>query len=243
MRFLRINTYKNYRKALLKKFLSIKKERLSSKSKIKNILLALTIAGTALFSTSIAFADIKISDYLEKWYEDRLKETEEFLTATVEKNANQQKAALLKQVREQAEQSVKELQEYAVNQQQIYNENIKKKANETVNIIEEQNQNDVEKTKKRIEEQIHSENENETSGQKTTDAVPEENVNVENNPPTEELNKTEKEPIESAGKPGEESSVDPVSTQSEDRFNFKLIGDVKSGSKSSVRRRSRGQKG
>ena len=69
MRFLRIDTYKNYQKALLKKFLSIKKERLSSKSKIKNILLALTIAGTALFSTSIAFADIKISDYLKNWYE------------------------------------------------------------------------------------------------------------------------------------------------------------------------------
>jgi ribosomal protein L7/L12 len=179
MRLSRVNKYKKRDKS----FYSISKWEFGIV--LKRVIFTSTITGTALFSTTIAFADGGISEYLKRWYSERITEVEEHLTSSVEAEATNQKALLLKSVREQTELSIKEIQEYAASKQDTIKSNIEEKANETMDVIKFDLQADVEKTKKLIDEQA-------TVGYPTTGFL--ENDEERETPPTEENNPPTNDP-------------------------------------------------
>jgi hypothetical protein len=129
-------------------------EKYKKKNRIplKKAILTSTMVFTALFSTSVVYADMDITDSLTEWYSDRLSEVEAYLVSSVETEANNQKAELLKRVREQTEQSVIELKEYADQKENEINSRIEEKANETADMIDSKLKEDVEKTKELIDE-------------------------------------------------------------------------------------------
>jgi ribosomal protein L7/L12 len=179
MRLSRVNKYKKKDNSLY----SISKWEFGIV--VKRVIFTSAITGTALFSTTMAFADGGISEYLKRWYSERVTEVEEHLTSSVEAEATNQKALLLKSVREQTELSIKEIQEYAASKQNTIKSNIEDKANETIDVIKFNLQADVEKTKKLIDEQA-------TVGYPTTGFL--ENDEKTETPPTEEKNPPTNDP-------------------------------------------------
>jgi ribosomal protein L7/L12 len=119
----------------------------------KKIIITSIITGTALFSTSYAFADGGLTEYLKRWYSERVSEVEVHLTTSIEAEATNQKALLLKEVREQTELSIQEIQDYAASKQTTIMSNIVNKANETKEAIASDIQADIDLTKKLIDEQ------------------------------------------------------------------------------------------
>jgi hypothetical protein len=127
-----------------------------SKNMLKKFILSSTLVGTLSFISTVAYANMGISDYFKNWYLERLNDAENFLTSSIDTETTNQKANLLKQVREQTEKSVQELQEYAASKNSSINQNISKKAKETLDTIQAQNQSDVEIIKKQIDDQANS---------------------------------------------------------------------------------------
>jgi hypothetical protein len=153
MRLSRVRKHKNKKM----EFSFYINEGLGNQSSIKKLILSSALVGTALFSSSVAYADMGLSDYLKNWYLERLYDSETFLTSSIETETANQKASLLRQVREQTEQSVRELQEYAASKKSIIKQNIQDKAKETLEEIQTQNQLDVENVKNQIDEQAKTE--------------------------------------------------------------------------------------
>ncbi|MHC0037577.1 hypothetical protein [Pseudoneobacillus sp. C159] len=123
---------------------------------LTKVIIASTITGTALFSTTIAFADSGFTGYLKRWYSERLAEVEEHLTTSIEVETTNQKAILLKKARVQTEQSIAEIQDYAASIQTSVKKNIETRAEETIEAIQSNLQSDMESTKKLIDESIPS---------------------------------------------------------------------------------------
>jgi ribosomal protein L7/L12 len=203
MRLSRVTKHK-YKKRQIKVFPSIKS---TSNNALKKVLITSAITSSFFLTSNIAFADVGLSDYLKKWYLDRLTEVEETLTFSVQTEATNQKALLLKSVREQTELSIKEIQEYAASKQHTIKSNIVDKANETIDAIELDLQADVEKTKKLIDEQA-------TVGTPTTGFL--DNGEKTETPPTEENDESTNEPgdiindsIQEKQKP-DESIIGPI---------------------------------
>ncbi|MDZ5473331.1 hypothetical protein SM124_16555 [Bacillus sp. 31A1R] len=190
MRLSRVNKYRKKRRK--KNYSIISKIKRQSKNPMKKLIISSTLIGTALCSTSVAYAQIGISDHIRNWYIERLSEVEEFLTTSIKTDATNQKANLLRQVREQTELSVKELQEYAADKRASISTNIERKAQETATIIDSQNQEDMQKAKENIDEQVNKEME---------DAAKDQAENQKENPPEEDKKQEEQE----SGKETEQS--------------------------------------
>jgi ribosomal protein L7/L12 len=183
MRLSRVNAHRNKKKQTSMFSFIIN----DSHHVLKKLIFTSAITGTALFSTTMAFADGGISEYLKRWYSDRVTEVEEHLTSSLEAEATNQKAVLLKSVREQTELSIKEIQEYAASKQTTIKSNIVNKANETIDAIESDLHADIEKTKKLIDEQA-------TVGTPTTEI--QDNDEKTETPPTEENNQPTNDPAD-----------------------------------------------
>jgi hypothetical protein len=124
------------------------------KAAMKKVLVSYTIASAVLYSSSVVYAELGLSDHLRSWYQDRVSEVQGYLTSEVEAETNVQKAQLLRQVREQTEQSIAELQQYAVERKEALNNSIREKAKKTGDVIDSDNQQDVEDAKQRLDEEI-----------------------------------------------------------------------------------------
>ncbi|MEH7251217.1 hypothetical protein V7111_03740 [Neobacillus niacini] len=124
---------------------------------IKRILLFVGLSIALFASTSIAFADTGLNQYLQKWYFEKLKSVEENLTNSVMTETENQKAQLLRQVREQTENSIKELHEYALKQEMEINQKVVEKMEEASKVIEEENQVDLQLSKDLINQQAKDE--------------------------------------------------------------------------------------
>jgi hypothetical protein len=180
MRLSRVNKHKF--KKTIKVFSSIKS---NSNDVLKRILITSAITGSVFFTSNIAFADVGLSDYLKKWYLDRVTEVEETLTSSIETEATNQKAILLKQVREETEKSIAVIQQYAAETQSSIKNNLETKANETMEAIKSGIDADVEQTKQLIDEQakIDSETNNSQENGEEIESTPKE----ENDPSMDEL--------------------------------------------------------
>lgn len=190
--------YKNDKKVVPAMMLSrVEKYKKKKKNPMKKAIVTSTIACTALFSTTVVHADMGITESLKKWYMERVSEVENFLVSSAETEANQQKANLLKQVREQTEQSVKELQEYADQRRSEINANISEKSTDTSEILNAHIKEDVIETKESIDETLAAEKtdkeakkedksvtQKDEADSESTDTPPEDSKeqNPENNP-------------------------------------------------------------
>jgi hypothetical protein len=181
MRLSRATKHKFKKKQLIV-FSSIKSP---SNNVLKKVLITTAITGSTFFTSNIAFADVGLSDYLKNWYLDRVTEVEETLTSSIETEATNQKANLLKQVREETEKSIAVIQRYAADTQSSIQANIEKKANETMEAIKSGIDADVEQTKQLIDEQakIDSATNNSQDNAEETKTTSKE----ENDPFTDEL--------------------------------------------------------
>jgi hypothetical protein len=181
MRLSRVTKHKQ-KKREIKVFPSINS---ISTNALKKVLITSAITSAFFLTSNIAFADVGLSDYLKKWYLDRVSEVEETLTSTIQLEATNQKAILLKQVREETERSIAVIQQYAVETQNSIKSNIETKANETMEAIQSGIDADVEQTKLLIEEQAKIDsgtNHLQENGEKTESTLKE-----ENDPSTDEL--------------------------------------------------------
>ncbi|CAG9607799.1 hypothetical protein [Pseudoneobacillus rhizosphaerae] len=181
MRLSRVTKHKIKKKQIIV-FSSIKS---TSNNVLKRVLITTAITGSIFLTSNIAFADVGLSDYLKKWYLDRVTEVEETLTSSIETEATNQKAILLKQVREETEKSIAVIQQYAADTQSSIQANIEKKANETMEAIKSGIDADVEQTKQLIDEQAKKDSEinNLQDNAEETETTPKE----ENNPSTDGL--------------------------------------------------------
>jgi hypothetical protein len=207
MRLSRVTKHKFKKKQIIV-FSSIKS---TSNNVLKRVLITTAITGSIFLSSNIAFADVGLSDYLKKWYLDRVTEVEETLTFSIETEATNQKAILLKQVREETEKSIAVIQQYAAETQNSIKNNIKTKANETMEAIKSGIDADVEQTKQLIDEQakIDSATNNSQDNGEETETTPKE----ENDPSTDELedsNDDTKVENEQVKQNPEESIIGPI---------------------------------
>jgi hypothetical protein len=207
MRLSRVTKHKFKKKQIIV-FSSIKS---TSNNVLKRVLITTAITGSIFLSSNIAFADVGLSDYLKKWYLDRVTEVEETLTFSIETEATNQKAILLKQVREETEKSIAVIQQYAADTQNSIKNNIKTKANETMEAIKSGIDADVEQTKQLIDEQakIDSVTNNSQDNGEETETTPKE----ENDPSTDELedsNDDTKVENEQVKQNPEESIIGPI---------------------------------
>jgi hypothetical protein len=196
MRLSRVTKHK-FKKKQIKGFSSIKS---TSNNVLKRVLITSAITGSVFFTSNIAFADVGLSDYLKKWYLDRVTEVEETLTSSIETEATNQKAILLKQVREETEKSIAVIQQYAAETQSSIENNIKTTANETMEAIKSGIDADVEQTKQLIDEQakIDSATNNSQDNGEETETTPKENDSstdelLNSNGNTKVENKSEKQ--------------------------------------------------
>jgi hypothetical protein len=174
MRLSRVTKHKFKKKQIIV-FSSIKS---TSNNVLKRVLITSAITGSIFLTSNIAFADVGLSDYLKKWYLDRVTEVEETLTSSIETEATNQKAFLLKQVREETEKSIAVIQQYAAETQSSIKNNIETKANETMEVIKSGIDADVEQTKQLIDEQAKVDsatNNSQDNGEKAKTTPNEEN--------------------------------------------------------------------
>jgi hypothetical protein len=181
MRLSRVTKHK-FKKRQIIVFSSIKG---TSNNVLKRVLITTAITGSIFLTSNIAFADVGLSDYLKKWYLNRVTEVEETLTSSIEMEATNQKAILLKQVREETEKSIAVIQQYAAETQSSIQANIEKKATETMEAIKSGIDADVEQTKLLIEEQAKIDSEA-TQSQEDNEET-ETNPIEENEPSTDEV--------------------------------------------------------
>jgi hypothetical protein len=191
MRLSRITKHKN-KKRQTNPLYSIK---CNSNNTLKTVLIISAITGSVLLSSNIAFADVGLSEYLKKWYLDRVTEVEETLTSSIKTEATNQKAILLKQVREETEKSIAVIQQYAIETQSSIKSNIETKANETLEAIQSGIDADVEQTKLLIEEQakIDSEATNPPEDDEETETTPIEEIGPSTDEVVEDTNDTNDE--------------------------------------------------
>jgi hypothetical protein len=174
MRLSRVTKHKP-KKRQIKVFPSINS---ISTNALKKVLITYAITGAFLLTSNIAFADVGLTDYLKKWYLDRVSEVEETLTSSIQSEATNQKAILLKQVREETEKSIAVIQQYATDTQNSIKNNIETKANETLEAIKSGIDADVEQTKQLIDEQAKIDFEkinSQDNGEETKTTLKEEN--------------------------------------------------------------------
>jgi hypothetical protein len=174
MRLSRVTKHKIKKKQIIV-FSSINS---TSNNVLKRVLITTAITGSIFLTTNIAFADVGLSDYLKKWYLDRVTEVEETLTSSIQTEATNQKAILLKQVREETEKSIAVIQQYATDTQNSIKNNIETKANETLEAIKSGIDADVEQTKQLIDEQAKIDFEkinSQDNGEETKTTLKEEN--------------------------------------------------------------------
>jgi predicted ATP-binding protein involved in virulence len=129
---------------------------LYSKKKKTLKVFTLTIGiGIALVTTNnLAFANTGISQILQKWYVEKLHSVEENLSDSILAETNNQKAVLLHSITDQTKDSIKELQKFAKEQENIINQRIKNKAEETAKVIQEKNTSEIEKQKELIKNNL-----------------------------------------------------------------------------------------
>ncbi|MFP7297959.1 hypothetical protein [Neobacillus niacini] len=130
---------------------------------LKRTLIVSGLTVAVFTSSTIAFADTGLSQYLQKWYLEKLVSVEENLTNSVLTETENQKAQLLKNVREQTENSIKELQEYATKQEMEINKKVKEKMGEASKVIEDENQVDLNQSKKLLDQQAENKATNQES--------------------------------------------------------------------------------
>jgi hypothetical protein len=174
MRLSRVTKHKIKKKQIII-FSSIKS---TSNNVLKRVLITSAITGSIFLTSNIAFADVGLSNYLKKWYLDRVTEVEETLTSSIVTEATNQKAFLLKQVREETEKSIAVIQQYAAETQSSIKNNIETKANETMEVIKSGIDADVEQTKQLIDEQAKVDsatNNSQDNGEKAKTTPNEEN--------------------------------------------------------------------
>lgn len=205
MRLSRVKKYKKRKQQMATFF--------KDKAKMKNVLVSYTIASSVLYSSSVVYAELGLSDHLRNWYQDRVNEVQEYLTSEVEAETNVQKAQLLRQVREQTEQSIVELQQYAAERKEALNNNIRERAKETGNVIGSVNQQDVEEVKQRLDEEIQPD-----PIEEVKEPVDDNKGTVPDDPKKTEEKPAEGEPVEAAPAPtpseGNESTENPPAEES-----------------------------
>lgn len=153
MRLSRINRHKRSQKRYKTKITNSNRNN-SPYNSIKKAILISTLTYSVFITQSVAYADSTISVYLKNWYLDRLHEIEQHLTTSIENEAMTQKAMVLKGVRVNAEESVKELQEYASSQKAAIDLQVQEKAKETVEIIKAKNKEDIASTKEQVKDEL-----------------------------------------------------------------------------------------
>lgn len=168
---------------------------------IKKAILISTITYTAFITQSTAYADSSISAYLKSWYLDRLHEIEQHLTTSVENEAMTQKALVLKGVRVNAEESVKELRDYASSKKAAIDIQVQEKAKETVEVIKAKNKEDIVSTKEQVKDELKADAadaqkakdaEGEAKEETTQPVAPE--ITEETEPPPSPPSETPEEP-------------------------------------------------
>ncbi|WP_059170865.1 hypothetical protein [Bacillus sp. FJAT-27445] len=174
MQLSRMELYKN-------KNSTVYKNRKAFKTNTLKIALLIPCLGiTIVTSTSIAFADSGLKEYLTSWYLNKLVNIEESLTNSVITEANNQKAILLQKVREQTLSSIEDLQTYAKEKETLINDNIKKKADEVTKALENQNNIDLELRKNQIDKQTEEMLDGSKNEVNPSDIEAEETVEAEN---------------------------------------------------------------
>jgi hypothetical protein len=172
---------------------------------LKKVLITSAITSAFFLTSNIAFADVGFSDYLKKWYLDRVTEVEVTLTSSIETEATNQKAILLKQVREETEKSIVAIQQYAAEAQSSIKNNIETKATETMEAIKSGIDDDLEQTKKLIAEQakIDSVTINSQEDNEEPETNPKEEINQSTNDLEKGTDETEVENEQEKQNPSE----------------------------------------
>ncbi|MGD6875724.1 hypothetical protein [Bacillus infantis] len=204
MRLSRVEKYKKRKQQRVTFF--------KDKAAMKKVLVSYTVASAVLYSSSIVYAELGLSDHLRNWYQDRVSEVQGYLASEVVAETNVQKAQLLRQVREQTEHSIVELQQYAVERKEALNNSIREKAKKTGDVIDSDNQQDVEDAKQRLDEEIQPDPLEEVIEPKKGEkpAVSEETQTTEETPAEgEPVKPAEPAPSEGTGSTENPSAEDP----------------------------------
>src|SRR5690349_8496942 len=121
---------------------------------LKGFMLTAGISAALITTNTIAFADTDVSQVLKRWYLEKLEIIEQKLQLSDQSKTTNQKAKLLKRIREQTQKTIIELQEYASKQEELMNQEVEGKMEEASKKFEEKNQVELEEQKKLIDQQV-----------------------------------------------------------------------------------------